>query len=96
MKRIIATALLLLAFIGFCGKVSADYDGMYAKTTIVIDVNYASDLVFVKDFNNNVWAFFGCEDWEVGDFCSLLMDNNDTEITTDDIILDARYSGWIF
>lgn len=96
MKKFVAIALLLLAFIFVCGYISADYNGMYAKTTVVVDVNYTSDLVFVKDFNGEVWAFFGCEDWETGDICSLLMDNNDTEITTDDIILDARYSGWIF
>lgn len=95
MKKIIACALLIFAFICSCGLVSvhADY---YAKSTIVVDVDYEKDAVTVKDFNGNLWRFIGCEDWEEGDICALLMDDSKTESIFDDVIVKSFYNGWVY
>lgn len=67
---------------------------LYAKTTVVVEVDYEYDLVYCKDFNGEVWCFSGCEDWIVGDIASLLMYNSGTEIIYDDEIVSVTYSGW--
>ena len=66
----------------------------YALTTVVIDVSRGNDTVTVKDFNGNLWQFHECEDWEEGDICAMVMNDNATDIITDDEIESVRYSGW--
>ena len=69
---------------------------IYAKTTVVVNVDYENDLVIVSDMMKREWAFYGTEDWIEGDIASLLMSDNGTpENCYDDIIIDARYDGWI-
>ncbi len=67
----------------------------YAMTTVVVSLDYDTDTVEVEDFNGNVWAFDGCEDWQLMDVCALSMDDNNTATIYDDVILSARYNGWI-
>ena len=69
---------------------------VYAKSTIVSEVDYSHNLVIVKDFNNVPWTFFGCDDWEVGDICGLVMDNNGTPHDIfDDKIVSTNYCGYV-
>ena len=69
---------------------------IYAKTTVVIEVDYEMDAVTVADMMQRTWRFIGCEDWMEGDIASLLMSDNGTpENCYDDVIIDARYDGWI-
>lgn len=65
----------------------------YPLTTIVTEVNYENNSVSVTDTNGFVWQFFGTEDWEEGDICSVIMDDNGTETILDDIIVTTRYGG---
>ena len=67
----------------------------YALTTMVVSLDYDTDTVEVEDFNGNVWVFDGCEDWQLFDVCSLMMDNNNTATIYDDVILSMRYDGWL-
>ena len=67
----------------------------YAMTTVVVSLNYDTDTVEVEDFNGNVWAFNGCEDWQLFDVCTLEMDDNNTANIYDDVILSTRYNGWL-
>lgn len=67
----------------------------YALTTVVVSLDYDTDTVEVEDFNGNVWAFDGCEDWQLMDVCALSMDDNNTATIYDDVILSARYNGWL-
>lgn len=67
----------------------------YSITTLVVEVDYESDIVTVVDFNRNYWQFAGCEDWFEGDICTCTMDANGTEIIYDDEIINTRYCGWI-
>ena len=100
MKKIVAVlgvALVLASVFSAGATVNEQYspDDLYAKSTIVIEVDYNNDTVYCEDFNGEVWAFFGCEDWLEGDIASLLMYNNKTSIIYDDEIIKATYSGWI-
>lgn len=67
----------------------------YAKTTIVVSVDYDADAVECVDFNGNVWAFDGVEDWYVGDFATMLMEDNDDNNIYNDTIVSVRYDGWL-
>ena len=65
----------------------------YALTTKVVMIDYPTDVVWCKDFNGNIWEFYGCEDWAIGDIASLLMNDKGTENIEDDEIMSARYNG---
>lgn len=67
----------------------------YAITTVVVSLDYDTDTVEVEDFNGNVWAFDDCEDWQLFDVCSLVMDDNNTANIYDDVIVSMRYNGWL-
>lgn len=84
--------MALAILMGVCACASAE---TYAMTTVVVSVDYNTDTVEVEDFNGNIWAFNGYEDWQVFDVCSLVMDDNDTVIIYDDVIMSMRYNGWL-
>ena len=92
-KEIVMAALLYLAVgSGFTiGKATEQkqVENMYPLSTIVTEIKDNS--VTVEDTNGNLWDFYGTEDWEVGDGCSLLMDSNGTDNIEDDIIISTQY-----
>lgn len=65
----------------------------YPLTTIVAEINPEIDVVSITDNNGFVWQFYGVEDWEKGDICSVIMNDNGTETIFDDIIVTTRYGG---
>jgi len=90
----IATVLTAV-IIALCGiTMTATAEGIYPMTAKVIDVNYITDIVTVENFTGFTFSFYGCEDWQIGDCCSLIMDDNGTELIYDDCILQVRYGGW--
>ena len=87
---------ILMALLTMVSNAPVQNVEIYAKTTVVIEVNYEDDVVVVADMMKREWSFSGTEDWIEGDIASLLMSNNGTTDTCyDDIVLDARYDGWI-
>ncbi len=67
---------------------------LYSLSTIVTDIDTERDIVTVEELNgSNVWTFYGVEDWEVNDICSLTMFNNNTPKINDDIIIGTTYGG---
>ena len=66
---------------------------VYPVSGIVTDVSYSEDLVIFERCNGNRFAFYGCDDWAVGDICSAIMSDNGTPYVTDDIVLYAIYDG---
>ena len=66
----------------------------YPLTTIVSLVNHEADTVEVKDGNGTIWVFTGCEDWQIGDTCSLIMSDNGTVNIYDDEIVKTKYSSF--
>lgn len=72
-----------------------DRVSVYPQTTIVTEVDYKSDLVTISTFTGVEYQFYGCEDWYVGDICSVIFCDNGTSTIYDDIIISTRYSGYI-
>ena len=95
MKKIIA--FILIFSICICGIAFYKPHKQYAKSFIVVDVDYKNDIVTLKDFNNFLFCFSGCEDWLVGDICAAILDDNGTEeIIFDDSIISVNYCGWVY
>ncbi len=69
---------------------------LYPKTFTVSAVDPDNDMVFLTDFNNNEWVIEGVEDWMEGDVASAVMSDNGTPVIYDDVILDIRYSGYLW
>ena len=62
---------------------------LYPLSTTVMEIE--NETVTVEDSNGNLWSFNGAEDWEVGDGCALIMDDNSTSEIIDDKIISAKY-----
>lgn len=107
MKNFIITIILLsaIAIVSLTGylastnvlrladSVSTVQSSIYPLTTKIVMVNYPTDEVWCEDYNGNIWEFYGCEDWAIGDVASLLMNDNGTENIYDDEIMSTRYQG---
>ena len=99
MKKSTAIVIIVLVaalVFGLCGVLmnqllnSAD---TYALTTKVVKLDRENDVVVCEDFNGNLWEFYGCEDWQIDDIASLLMNDNGTSTIYDDEIVNVRYNG---
>ena len=66
---------------------------LYPETGIITNVDAATDIVEVSTLSGEVFAFYGVEDWETGDFCSMLMDGKGTETITDDEVVQESFAG---
>ena len=67
---------------------------VYSLSTVVTDLDRERDIVTVEELDgSNVWTFYGVEDWELNDICSLTMFNNNTPKIYDDIIIGTTYGG---
>lgn len=86
---------LIITIASFALLASHAHADTYPLTTVVTDVDHDADIVEVLDFNGNQWLFEGAEDWFVGDICSMIMDDNDTDEVFDDEIVCARCDGWL-
>ena len=98
--RIIAVLLMMfvltlpaLIYAKYQAKAKVEHS-VYPLTVQVVELDRENDIVTCADGAGNGWEFYGVEDWQVGDFASLLMDDNGTtETIYDDIVLMARYAG---
>lgn len=69
---------------------------LYPATMKVIDIDESDDLVTVETATGFTYGFYGAQDLYNNDLVSLIMDDNGTEVITDDKIVDVQYSGyWI-
>ena len=67
---------------------------VYSLSTVVTGLDRERDIVTVEELDgSNVWTFYGVEDWEINDICSLTMFNNNTPKIYDDIIIGTTYGG---
>ena len=89
----VITSMLTTAMMYILNPPKKNPTNYYALTTTVTALETETDTVVVEDANGNEWAFYGIEDWRLGDICSMLMDTNGTETIYDDIIISQKYSG---
>lgn len=91
----VAGLVMLVLFILCVCALSPAHAETYALTTVVVSLDYDADVVECMDFNGNVWAFDGCEDWALFDVCSMTMDDMNTNSIYDDAIINCHYDGWL-
>lgn len=101
MKKITTTIVAMVMVVASFGitvqaaRVDDSQHEYYAKTTVVTEVDEESDTVYCVDFHGDEWSFTGIEDWMVGDYCAMVMDNMGTKIIYDDEIVSTTYTGWL-
>ena len=90
-------ALLLSIIMGTSTSmpISWHFGELYPTTVKIINVDVENDYVDAVDANDNIWSWYGVEDWEVDDLASLIMYDNQTPEIKDDIIVSAKYSGYV-
>ena len=68
---------------------------IYPTSAIVTDVS--NDKITITDFEGRTWIFYtDSEDWAVNDICAVIMDDNGTpETVYDDLVIQARYCGYV-
>lgn len=86
---------LIIGAVAACMAVNAyQSNTLYSMSTVVTDIDIERDIVTVEELNgSNIWTFYGVEDWEINDICSLTMFNNNTPKINDDIIIGTTYGG---
>ena len=84
--KLLILALLLLA--------SKPQHNIYANAGVVTEISGQTVTMTLQ--NGHMFDFEADDgDWFIGDLVVATFDDNATETITDDIILDARYCGWI-
>lgn len=102
LKKIIAVASCIFTLVTVstpCAAYSGEINhqpNIYPQTLIIDDVNQKDDIVTGHMLNGLSYSFYGCEDWLKGDVAALIMSDNGTPDTVlDDIIITARYIGYV-
>ena len=77
---LVSTLVYILLTVGFCAIATNAIAETYPMATVVVSLDYDADIMTVEDFNGNLWEIEGCEDWQLFDVCSMIMDDNNTSI----------------
>lgn len=93
-KAILIFLLSLLAIPALVIPAYIDTNGLYPMTAVITSVDTETDIVTMETATGHIYEFYGCEDYEVSDLVSCIMNDNRTENVSDDIIIDVRYSGF--
>lgn len=92
MKRWFVAMFVLCVVAALIGLAKAEE---YPAAFVVVSVDYDADEVVLLDFTGDEWIITDCADWCVGDLVAAIMDDNNTPIIYDDLIVSYLYSGWI-
>ena len=65
--------------------------GLYPLSGTVTETDRKNDVVMFETSSGHCFAFYGVEDWEIGDGVSAIMYDNGTPEIFDDVILSVRY-----
>lgn len=71
-----------------------DLGNTYPRAMEVVELETETDTVVCVDAVGLEWAFYGIEDYFVGDIVIATMYDEGTENIYDDSIIDTRYSGY--
>lgn len=94
LASIIAGAVSVSAHLAKPDKGYTLVQGDYPRAGVVEVLDYEDDLVVVRDGIGQRWTFFGIDDWEVGDLCAMIMNDDGTPYCIyDDIIVSVRCCG---
>lgn len=95
MKKVIIALMLAAMMFVMCVMVAHGEEQYYALVGVVVELDTYENIVYVEDFNGNIWCFDECEDWNIGDIAGMVMDTMGTENIYDDTIVNVTYNGWI-
>ena len=71
-------------------------DNLHSRVAMVTEIDEKTNLVTVTCANGNVFSFYDTEeDWFYGDLCGLIMHDSGTDIVYDDVVVSARYGGFV-
>lgn len=85
--------IILVDYKRFCDEEFVRTDNIYPRTAVVTEINRVDDIVTVTDNVGYMWQFTEADDWEIGDIASMIMNDNGTDVITDDMIVSVRYNG---
>lgn len=92
-------ALLIIVAIAStsCTKNDAQLsvDNLYPHAAVVVEVDDVGDCVYASDYNDEIWMFYGAEDWMVGDIAAMIIDDCGTPEVAGNKIVSVRYCGSI-
>lgn len=102
MKKVITVIAVIHVFlsalfdVGFAPAEDLNLDFnpecVYAKLGVIVDFDFTEDLVFVSDWNGDIWSFHGIEDWAIWEYVSMVFHDNGTPMNIyDDMILSVHY-----
>ena len=97
MKKLITALILFLvvATIDIGVKANEPAHKLYPRAMEIVEFEHDTDTVVCVDAVGLEWAFYGIEDWDIGDLIIVMLDNNGTPNTmVDDIITDTIFSGY--
>lgn len=86
----LACVLCICIISGFLGA-SFREARLYAKSGVVTDLDFVSDLVTFRDTAGHEWRFEGVEFWRLGDQLAAVMDGRGTPIIADDRIVSVHF-----
>ena len=93
MKRVLfgigMTALVTAS--GIRAEAPTAEPNLYPNVGYVTEIDEESDIVYWND-GENLWSFYGIEDWMIGDGVAVIMSDEGTESIKDDrMVTDPRY-----
>ena len=94
MKKVAIALMIALLMFVMCVMVAHGEEQYYALVGVVVELDTHENIVYVEDFNGNIWCFDGYEDWAIGDIAGMVMDTKGTENICDDTIVNVTYNGW--
>ena len=96
MKKLVAIIVSLFIVFSIVPVNAVSHTRLYALQTVIINFGYREDKVIALDDDGNIWLWYGIEDWLIWDLAMLTMlDPGTPQDPTDDIVMHARYIGWI-
>lgn len=79
-----ATFLLVMQLAAQC---------LYPSCGRVIKFDRNKDVISIKDSCGRIYTWSGVEDWQKGDIAAMIVYDNFTKNTSDDIVIKIRYMG---
>lgn len=85
--------IVLGIIIGTSIQKSSMENWLYPNVACVVEIDYAIDTLTVKDLIGHLWVVKSAEDYMEGDFVSMIMNSNGTDLIYDDEVVKMHYCG---
>ena len=96
MKKLIVIIVSLFLVFSIVPVNAVSHTRLYTLQAVVISFECKKDKVAALGDDGNIWLWYGIEDWLIWDLAMLTMlDPGTPQDPTDDIVMHARYIGWI-